>query len=120
MYDYDQLQSIERHAPPQIAVPSGNVIEVHYPTGGTPYLAVRIQEIFGWTENPRIAGGRVPIQLHLLGPNHRAQQITDDLASFWQTTYHQVRKDLRGRYSKHHWPEDPLDAVATRNGLKPK
>jgi ATP-dependent helicase HrpB len=70
-------------------------------------LAARIQDLFGWKATPRIAGGKVPLTLHLLGPNQRPQQVTDDLASFWQNTYPQVRKDLRRRYPKHAWPEDP-------------
>ena len=78
-----------------------------------PILAVRIQEMFGMTETPRIAGGRVPVLLHLLAPNMRPQQITDDLASFLNNTYQQVRKDLRGRYPKHAWPEDPASAAPT-------
>ncbi|MGA7497100.1 MAG: ATP-dependent helicase C-terminal domain-containing protein, partial [Isosphaeraceae bacterium] len=75
--------------------------------------AVRLQELFGWTETPRLARGRVPVVLHLLGPNSRPVQITADLKSFWTTTYHQVRKDLRRRYPKHAWPEDPLTAKAS-------
>jgi ATP-dependent helicase HrpB len=71
-------------------------------------LAVRIQEVFGWQETPRIAGGRVRVLLHLLAPNFRPQQVTDDLTSFWKNTYAQVRKELRARYPKHAWPEDPL------------
>ncbi len=120
MYDYNQLQAIDRHAPTRIQVPSGNSIRIHYSDKKPPFAEVRIQEIFGWKENPHIAGGRLPVQLHLLGPNYRAQQITEDLANFWRSTYLQVRKDLRRRYPKHHWPEDPTAAVATRNGLKPK
>jgi ATP-dependent helicase HrpB len=68
--------------------------------------------LFGWQEVPRLAGGRVKVLLHLLAPNHRPQQITDDLASFWSTTYPQIRKALRARYPKHDWPDDPLTAVA--------
>jgi len=83
-------------------------------------MQVRIQELFGWPETPCVAGGAVPVQLHLLGPNYRPQQITEDLKNFWASTYPQVRKDLRGRYPKHHWPENPHSAVATPNGLKPR
>ena len=83
-----------------------------YEEGRPPVLAVRIQEVFGLRDTPRIAGGRVPVLLHLLGPNMRPQQITDDLASFWANTYPQVRKELRRRYPKHAWPEDPLTAAA--------
>ena len=75
-------------------------------------LAVRIQEVFGLADTPRVAGGRVKVLLHLLAPNYRPQQVTDDLASFWANTYPQVRKELRARYPKHAWPEDPLTAEA--------
>ncbi len=119
-YDYPQQQLIEKHAPQRMTVPSGNAIAIRYAAGKPPVMAVRIQELFGWKETPRVAGGRVALQLHLLGPNHRPQQITEDLASFWSETYANVRKELRRRYSRHHWPEDPFTAKATRNGLKPR
>lgn len=120
MFSYEQMQWLNQHAPESIVVPSGNRIRIDYPVGKPPVLAVRIQEIFGWSETPRLAGGSVPVQLHLLGPNHRPQQITDDLKSFWNSAYLEVRKELKRRYAKHHWPDDPWSAVATRNGLKPK
>lgn len=119
-YDYRQLQLIEIHAPARMTVPSGNAIAIAYTAGKPPVMEVRIQELFGWTQTPRVAGGRVPVLLHLLGPNHRRQQTTEDLESFWNQTYTHVRKELRRRYPKHHWPEDPLAATATRRGLKPK
>jgi ATP-dependent helicase HrpB len=119
-YDYQQLQWIEQHAPSRISVPSGNQIAIRYAEGKPPTMEVRIQEVFGWRQTPRLANGRAPIQLHLLGPNYRPQQITEDLANFWSQTYVQVRKELRRRYPKHHWPEDPIHAEATRNGLKPR
>jgi ATP-dependent helicase HrpB len=75
-----------------------------------PVLAVRIQEVFGLRDTPRIAGGKVRVLMHLLAPNNRPQQVTDDLASFWANTYPRVRKDLRARYPRHAWPEDPLAA----------
>jgi ATP-dependent helicase HrpB len=75
---------------------------------------VRIQELFGMADTPRVAAGRVPVLMHLLAPNYRPQQVTDDLASFWHTTYPQVRKELRARYPKHAWPEDPWTATAQR------
>ena len=81
---------------------------------GTGELAARIQELFGLAETPRIAGGRVPVVLHLLAPNMRPQQVTDDLRSFWDGTYPQVRKELRRRYPRHAWPEDPWTAQAIR------
>lgn len=118
-YQYEQMRLIDLHAPTAMKVPSGNEHCISYEHGKPPRMEVRIQELFGWQQTPRIAT-RVPIQLHLLGPNHRPQQITDDLANFWSETYLHVRKELRRRYPKHHWPEDPLNATPTRNGLKPK
>ncbi len=109
-----QRQAIEREAPERILVPSGSRIKLHYEPGKPPVLAVRIQEIFGLLETPRVARGRVAVLLHLLAPNMRPQQVTDDLASFWQNTYPQVRKDLRRRYPKHAWPENPYAATAER------
>jgi ATP-dependent helicase HrpB len=110
LYTYQQLQTIEREAPERIEVPTGNRVTLQYEVGRPPVLAVRIQELFGLPETPRVAGGRVRVLLHLLAPNMRPQQVTDDLASFWNNTYQQVRKDLRGRYPKHAWPEDPWNA----------
>jgi ATP-dependent helicase HrpB len=106
-----QRQAIEREAPERLAVPSGSRISLRYELGRPPILAVRIQEMFGLRDTPRIAGGRVPVLLHLLAPNYRPQQVTDDLASFWRNTYPQVRKELRARYPKHAWPGDPLAAA---------
>lgn len=85
-----------------------------YEPGRPPVLAVRIQEIFGWLTTPRIAGGRIPVLLHLLAPNHRPQQITDDLSSFWKNAYPIVRGELRRRYPKHAWPDDPYTAQAEK------
>ncbi len=117
---YDRLAEIDRLAPESIETPSGNNHDITYELGKAPTLAVRIQELFGWRETPRIAGGRVPLVIHLLGPNYRPQQVTSDLASFWQNTYPQVRKELKRRYPKHAWPDDPAAAEATRSGLKRK
>ena len=109
-----QRQAVEREAPERVEVPSGSRIRLRYEPGKPPVLAVRIQEVFGLLETPRVARGRIAVLLHLLAPNMRPQQVTDDLASFWRTTYHQVRKDLRRRYPKHAWPEDPYQATAER------
>lgn len=109
-----QQQAVEREAPERLQVPSGSRIALQYESGRPPILAVRIQEVFGWRETPRIAGGRVPVLLHLLAPNMRPRQITDDLRSFWENTYPVVRKELRRRYPKHAWPEDPHTAIAER------
>jgi ATP-dependent helicase HrpB len=111
---YQQKQAIDREAPERIEVPTGNHLALQYEPGRPPVLAVRIQELFGLAETPRVAGGRVKVLLHLLAPNYRPQQVTDDLASFWANTYPQVRKDLRGRYPKHAWPDDPLAAAPER------
>lgn len=113
-YPLDRL--LEEHAPESIAVPTGNRIRLKYADGQPPVLAVRLQEIFGWTETPRIAAGRLPVTVNVLGPNYRPVQITNDLKSFWATTYFQVRKDLRVRYPKHAWPEDPLTAKPQAKG----
>ena len=98
----------------RLAVPSGSRVRLRYDPGRPPVLAVQIQEMFGLSETPRIAGGRVAVLLHLLGPSRRAEQVTDDLASFWKNTYPRVRAQLRRRYPKHAWPEDPLAAGPER------
>jgi ATP-dependent helicase HrpB len=115
-YPLDRL--LDQEAPETIEVPSGSHIRVQYAAGQPPVLAVRLQELFGWTDTPRVAAGRVPVLLHLLGPNFRPVQITGDLRSFWTTTYFQVRKDLRIRYPKHSWPEDPLTAKPEAKGSR--
>ena len=108
--------SLQALAPEHIRVPSGSLIKVHYPKERTPFIEVRIQEIFGWVESPKVGTGKVAIQLQLLGPNYRPVQVTSDLASFWRTGYTEVRKELRSRYPKHSWPEDPLTAKAEAKG----
>lgn len=112
----EQQRAIELEAPEKIEVPSGNRLKITYAQGQAPVLAVRIQEIFSWTATPRIAFGKVPLLLHLLAPNFRPQQVTDDLESFWSNTYDVVRKELRRRYPKHAWPEDPLTAKPESKG----
>ena len=107
-----QLVALEREAPAQIKVPSGSLVTLQYEQGKSPVLAVRIQELFGMRATPYIAGGRVAVLLHLLAPNMRPQQVTTDLASFWKNTYPIVRGELRRRYPKHSWPEDPYTAIA--------
>jgi ATP-dependent helicase HrpB len=111
---HEQRVAVEREAPERLQVPSGSRLALRYEEGRPPVLAVRIQEVFGLRDTPRVAGGRVRVLLHLLAPNQRPQQVTDDLASFWANTYPQVRKELRARYPKHAWPEDPYAAVAER------
>lgn len=113
-----QIQAVEREAPERLTVPSGSRIGLEYQPGKSPVLAVRIQEIFGLRQTPRVAGGRVPVLLHLLAPNHRPQQVTQDLASFWANTYPEVKRELKRRYPKHAWPDDPLTAMPERRPSK--
>jgi ATP-dependent helicase HrpB len=116
---HSQRRAVELEAPDRLQVPSGSRIALRYEVGRPPVLAVRIQEVFGLHDTPRIAAGRIRVLLHLLAPNYRPQQVTDDLASFWANTYPQVRKELRARYPKHAWPEDPLEAVEVRKPGRP-
>jgi ATP-dependent helicase HrpB len=111
---WQRRTDVERLAPAHIDVPSGSRIAIDYSDPAAPVLAVRLQEMFGAPDTPRIADGRVPLTLHLLSPARRTVQVTRDLASFWRSTYFDVRKDLRGRYPKHYWPDNPLEAEATR------
>jgi ATP-dependent helicase HrpB len=113
-YPLDRL--LDAEAPATMQVPSGNRLAIRYAPAHPPTLSVRLQEIFGWTQTPSIAQGRVRLRVELLGPNYRPVQLTDDLANFWATTYFQVRKDLRARYPKHAWPEDPLTATPQAKG----
>ncbi|HEX8385524.1 MAG TPA: ATP-dependent helicase HrpB, partial [Rubricoccaceae bacterium] len=104
---------VDRLAPSHVVVPSGSTLPLDYSDPEAPVLAVRLQEVFGMRETPRVLGGRVPVVMHLLSPAGRPAQVTRDLASFWQAGYFDVRKDLRGRYPKHAWPDDPLAAEPT-------
>ncbi len=110
---WSQQQQLEQEAPSHIAVPSGSHIKIDYQPS-PPVLAARLQELFGMLETPRIAGGKITLTIHLLSPAQRPIQVTQDLASFWANTYQEVKKDLKGRYPKHYWPEDPYQAEATR------
>jgi ATP-dependent helicase HrpB len=113
MLGWERRAALDEQAPSHVAVPSGSRVPIDYSDPDAPVLAARLQELFGMTETPRIAGGRVPLTIHLLSPAHRPVQVTRDLASFWRTGYFDVRKDLKGRYPKHYWPDDPLQAQAT-------
>jgi ATP-dependent helicase HrpB len=115
---FRQQQLLDKLAPTHIVVPSGSRRPIDY-SGETPVLAVRLQEMFGAVDTPAIADGRLPLQLHLLSPAGRAAQITQDLAGFWSNSYPSVKKELKGRYPKHHWPDDPLSAQPT-NRTKPR
>ncbi len=109
---WEQQQRFDHLVPTHINVPSGSNIRIDY-THFPPVLAVRLQEMFGLADTPHIADGKIAVLLHLLSPARRPVQITQDLAGFWQASYHEVKKDLKGRYPKHHWPDNPLQAPAT-------
>jgi len=110
---WEQQRDLDRLAPTHLTVPSGSKIRIEYDTPDLPVLAVRLQEMFGCKETPRVVDGKVAVMLHLLSPAKRPVQVTKDLASFWANAYQEVRKELRGRYPKHHWPDNPLAALPT-------
>lgn len=114
-----QQQRLRQLAPTHIPVPSGSRIAIDYLDGPLPVLSVRLQEVFGLTATPTVVDGAVPVVLKLLSPARRPVQTTRDLAGFWRSTYHEVRKELKGRYPKHYWPDDPHRATPTR-GLRPR
>ena len=116
---WERRGALDRMAPTHVVVPSGSRIPVDYRDPERPVLAVRLQEMFGLTETPRVGQGAVPLTLHLLSPAGRPVQVTRDLAGFWRTSYFDVRKDLKGRYPRHHWPDDPLRAQPTKR-IRPK
>jgi ATP-dependent helicase HrpB len=111
--DWRQQRRLEELAPTHLQVPSGSRKRLDYSGEGPPALAVRLQEMFGQAETPRIGAGRVAVVLHLLSPAQRPIQVTQDLRGFWDRTYTEVKKELKGRYPKHHWPDDPWQAVPT-------
>ena len=111
---WNQRQTLDRLAPAALEVPSGSHITLDYSDPTAPVLAVKLQELFGLTETPTVAGGRVPLLLHLLSPGGRPAQVTRDLRSFWEKGYFEVRKDLKGRYPRHPWPDKPMEHIPTR------
>ncbi len=114
-----QRRLLDELAPKEFLAPSGSRIAIDYSTEGQPVLAVRLQELFGLAQTPTIAGGRGTLLLHLLSPARRPIQVTSDLPGFWRGSYQEVKKELKGRYPKHPWPEDPLSAEATRGVKRP-
>ncbi len=116
---WERRGRLDALAPSRLEVPSGSKIRIDYRDENAPAVAVRLQEVFGLEQSPRLGGGRVPVTFKLLSPARRPVQITRDLASFWRSGYADVRKDLRGRYPKHYWPEDPRSAEAIR-GVRPR
>ena len=119
MVSWKQQQFLDEQAPTHLSVPSGSRIAIDYAAGEIPVLSVKLQEMFGLADTPAIAGGRVKVLLHLLSPARRPVQVTQDLKGFWNNGYQQVKKELKGRYPKHPWPDDPWNAVPTRR-LKPR
>ncbi|WP_141454968.1 ATP-dependent helicase HrpB [Pseudoxanthomonas sp. z9] len=117
--DWSLRQRVDALAPTRITVPSGMERRIEYAHGQPPVLAVKLQELFGLAETPRIADGRVPLTLHLLSPGGRPLQVTQDLRGFWERTYPEVKKEMKGRYPKHPWPDDPWTAQATHRA-KPR
>lgn len=117
--NWEQRRQLDELAPTHVVVPTGSSLPIDYGDPTAPVLAVRLQEMFGLTETPRVGGGRISLTLRLLSPAYRPVQVTRDLAGFWRSSYFDVRKDLRGRYPKHEWPEDPLGATPTKRA-KPR
>ncbi len=116
--DYRQRHLLDVLAPAYLTVPTGSHIPIDYVSGETPVLAVRLQELFGLAQTPSIMRGKIPLLLHLLSPAHRPVQVTRDLAGFWRSSYQDVKKDMKGRYPRHYWPDDPLQAEPTRRVKK--
>jgi ATP-dependent helicase HrpB len=118
---WDLQSRLDRFAPERLNVPSGSNLKLTYfSNGDSPVLEVRLQEMFGMTDTPTVNEGRTKVTLHLLSPGFKPVQVTQDLRSFWRTTYHEVRKELRMRYPRHHWPEDPWTAEAVRGAKRRK
>jgi ATP-dependent helicase HrpB len=115
LFDWKQLQRLDQLTPERLKIASGSSIRIHYSLDTRPILAVKLQEMFGEADTPRIAGGKIPIQLHLLSPAGRPLQVTQDLRNFWDEVYPEVKKEMRGRYPKHPWPDDPWNALPTRH-----
>jgi ATP-dependent helicase HrpB len=115
---WEQQRLLELLAPQKIKVPSGSNIRLNYKDPSTPTLCVRLQEVFGMNETPRLLNNTVSITIELLSPASRPIQVTKDLHSFWKNTYDDVKKELRGKYKKHYWPDDPLTAQATSKTKK--
>jgi len=115
---WQQQQLIKQLAPEKISVPSGSSVTIDYSDPEQPVLAVRLQELFGLFDTPTLLNGHCKLMMHLLSPARKPMQVTQDLNSFWQTTYHEVKKELRGKYKRHYWPDDPFTAQATSKTKK--
>ena len=113
MLPWELARRLDDEAPTHFEAPTGTQAPIDYEAEGGPAIALRVQELFGLDEHPALAGGRIPLTLHLLSPAHRPIQITRDLPGFWRGSWAAVRADLRGRYPRHFWPEDPAAAEPT-------
>ena len=113
LLDWNQAKRLDENAPTHLTVPSGSHLRLEYEPGKSPVLAVKLQEMFGCADTPRVGGGKIAVTLHLLSPAKRPIQVTQDLRGFWERTYAEVKKELKGRYPKHPWPDDPWNAVPT-------
>jgi ATP-dependent helicase HrpB len=118
--DYRQQRQLDERAPTHWQAPTGTRVRIDYEDESAPCVEVRLQEVFGLADTPRIAGGTVPVTFKLLSPARRPVQITRDLAGFWRGSYAEVRKELRGRYPRHYWPDDPLQAEPQRGPRRPR
>nr|WP_170865752.1 ATP-dependent helicase HrpB [Serratia plymuthica] len=118
LLDWQQKQRLDNALPTHYTVPTGSRLPIRYDAGKPPALAVRLQEVFGEQRSPMLAEGRIPVVLELLSPAHRPLQITGDLAAFWQGAYREVQKEMKGRYPKHVWPDDPANTAPTRRTKK--
>ncbi|WP_413700225.1 ATP-dependent helicase C-terminal domain-containing protein [Psychromonas sp. KJ10-10] len=115
---WSMQETFEKHFPTHAIVPTGSKIKISYREDESPVLSVRLQELFGQQETPRIFEGRIKLQLALLSPARKLLQLTQDLSTFWLGAYTEVKKEMRGRYPKHYWPDDPLQAQATKRVKK--
>jgi ATP-dependent helicase HrpB len=116
--DWKQRQRLDEGTPTHLTVPSGSRLRLEYRPGESPVLAVKLQEMFGLADTPRVAWGKVPVTVHLLSPARRPIQVTQDLRGFWERTYPEVKKELKGRYPRHPWPDDPWKAVPTSRTIR--
>jgi len=117
---WERKRELDRLLPPSLELPAGNRVAIDYSDPETPTLSARLQELIGWTKTPKVLEGQLPLSIHLLSPARRPLAVTRDLESFWRQVYPEVRKEMRGRYPKHYWPEDPFHAEAVRGGVKRK
>ena len=118
MVPWNLRRRLDVEAPTHFTAPSGSHVAINYEAEQGPTVSIRVQELFGLAQHPTLAGGRVPLVIELLSPAHRPVQVTRDLPGFWRGSYAQVKAEMRGRYPRHPWPDDPLTAPATRRAKR--